>query len=197
MHFDIRLCGMCTVFAPFSPLLPAHPGKSPAFHPFECHPFWSDRGVWAADAVALVRPVSTQSVGLLKALCFSTVFEHFRAVLSFFFLFFRWYVRKPSCHPFIWHFWLFTPHPLPLILLLGSCTQMAICAAAAGGGAASLKRSATKALTARDVGQKEVLSADSNTRALPASYSHQAALMAKKKKKKISDTQVFMCALPY
>lgn len=39
-------------------------------------------------------------------------------------------------------------------------TQMAICAAAAArGGAASLKRSGTKALTAQHVGQKEVKSA--------------------------------------
>lgn len=169
MHFDIRLCGMCTVFAPLSPPIPAHPGKSPAFHPFECHLFWSDRGVWAADAVALVWPVSTQSVGLLRALCFSTVFEHFRAVL--FFLFFcssggmlenPLVIRLYGTFGYLPPTPPLCPQPLPLIvLLLGSCTQMAICAAgAAGGGAASLKRSGTKALTARDVGQKEVLSAD-------------------------------------
>lgn len=149
MHFDIRLCGMCTVFAPT--LFSNPQTKSPAFHPFECHPFWLDLGLRAADAVALVRLVSTQSVALLKALCFSTVFEHFRAICPFFFSFCSsgGMLENPLIIRSYGTFG-YSPPRSPL------STQMAICAAAT----ASLKRSGTKALTVRHVGQKEVNSTD-------------------------------------
>lgn len=154
MHFDIRLCGMCTVFAP--PLFSNPQTKSPAFHPFECHPFRSDLGLRAADAIALVRPVSTQSVALLEALCFSTVFEHFRAVCPFFCFCSSGGMLENILVIRSYGTFGYSPPALSLPL----STEMAICAAvAAEGGAASLKRSGTKALTVRHVGQKEVKSA--------------------------------------
>lgn len=154
MHFDIRLCGMCTVFAPplFSPTNP--PQTKIACIPSirMSPPFWSDLGLRATDAVALVRPVSTQSVALLKALCFSTVFEHFRAVCPLYFFSFSssgGMLENPLVIRSYGTLGYSPPAPPPPPRSPPSA-QMAICAAAA----ASLKRSGTEALTVRRVGQR-------------------------------------------
>lgn len=162
VNFECTLtldCVGCVLFLPFSPLPPEK--KSPAFHPFECHPFWSDLGLWAADAIALVRPVSTQSVGLLKALCFSTVFEHFRAVCPFFFCSSGGMLENPlvicSYGTFGYSHTHPPPHLCPPPRVAHTDGDLCPCRRR---GAASLQRSGTKVLTVRDVGQKEVLSAD-------------------------------------